>query len=232
VGDWYYRTVVLICRHAFWVSSRVTVLHRDRVPRSGPFLLVANHVSPLDPAVLIRHTPRRLDFVSTTEVFSKPLVGWFFNGMNAFPLERSRSDPKTARVIIERLKRGRVVAMFPEGRLRKEPDSIVHGKPMRPSSARTARVAGVPLVPAVVWGTPAYTRLRSWLPIKGTRYGVIYGHPITVTDDDAGERQLAEAIQQLYRELREAMGGWFAAAAAADESPAALTAPSDRSQPV
>ena len=232
IEDLYYRTVVLICRHAFWVSSRPVILHRDRVPKRRPFLLVSNHVSPLDVAVLIRHTPRRLDFVSITEMFRKPLVGWFFRGMNAFPLERSKSDPKTVRVILERLERGRVVAMFPEGRLRAEEDSIVHGKPMRPSSARTARMANVQLVPAVVWGTPAYSRWTSWIPIKRTRYGVIYGEPITVTDDDAAERQLAQVIQELYRELREAMAGRFATdVAPSHPATPALTAPSDRSQP-
>jgi 1-acyl-sn-glycerol-3-phosphate acyltransferase len=218
MGDWYHRIVVLFCRHPFWLSSRPVVLHRDRVPRRGAFLLASNHVSPLDVAVLLRHTPRMLDFVSTTQMFSKPLVAWFFRNMNAFPLDRSRSDPRTVRVILDRLQRGRAVAMFPEGRVRPESESVVHGTPMRPSAARTARMAGAPLLPAVVWGTPVYGRLSSWLPIKRVRYGVAYGDPIPVSDEDDAERQMREAFQSLYREICDALG-WAPESSRSDPMP-------------
>jgi 1-acyl-sn-glycerol-3-phosphate acyltransferase len=203
MGDAYYRFVVLIGRMPFWVSSRPTVLHAERARRSGPFILAANHTSPYDVPLLMRHTPRRLDFVSITEVFRNPLVAWFFSGMNAFPVDRSRRDPATVRIILDRLSRGRVVAMFPEGRIRSEAESVVHGGSFRPGVARLAKLAGVPIVPAVVWGSGAYARVATWLPLRRTRYGVIYGEPIEPTDDEqATERSLADAYRTLYEELR------------------------------
>ena len=72
MGDWFYRFVVRTGRFPFWVSSRPVVLHAKRAPRNGPFILAANHTSPYDVPLLMRHTPRRLDFVSITEVFRNP----------------------------------------------------------------------------------------------------------------------------------------------------------------
>jgi 1-acyl-sn-glycerol-3-phosphate acyltransferase len=245
----YYRFVVFIGRHPFWVSSRPVVRHVERVPAEGPFILASSHMSNYDVPILMRHTPRRLDFVSTTELFRRRFVGWFFGHMNAFPLERSRSDPGTVRTILNRLRRGRVVGIFPEGRIRDARESVVYGAPFRRGVGRMAQLAGVPIVPAVVCGGRAYDRPGNWLPLRRVRYGVIYGEPIRVSEEGAGERQLAEAFVRLYAEIRQAMGepaapdhfpieGGGAAAAAAPPAAVAsapASAPvsgrSDRSQP-
>lgn len=204
MGDCFYRIVVTLGRSAFWVSSRATVLHADRIPREGPFILASTHTSPYDVPVLMRSTPRRLDFVSITEVFRNPLVAWFYSNMNAFPLDRSRADAKTVRIILDRLERGRVVAMFPEGRIRKPDESVVHGAPFRPGVARIARLANVPIVPVVVWGATAYSQFSSWLPLRRTRYAIIFGQPIAPTDESDVEAQLASAYRSLFSEINPA----------------------------
>jgi 1-acyl-sn-glycerol-3-phosphate acyltransferase len=205
MSDAFYNIVVLVGRFPFWVSSRPIVLHADRIPRTGAFLLASNHSSPYDIPALMRSTPRNLDFVSITEMFAKPFVGWFFGHMNAFPLERSRSDPKTVRTILDRLTRGRVVAMFPEGRIRGGEESVVHGAPFQAGVAGIARLANVPIIPVVVWGTQNYRRFTNWLPLKLTRYGVTYGEPIVVKDESDAEKQLAQAYRDLYAEIMRAL---------------------------
>jgi 1-acyl-sn-glycerol-3-phosphate acyltransferase len=215
MSDAFYSFVVAAGRFPFWVSSRPIVLHAERIPRAGGFILASNHTSPYDVPLLMRHTPRRLDFVSITEIFARPWVGWFFAHMNAFPLERSRSDPKTVRIILDRLARGRVVAMFPEGRIRAENESVVHGGSFNPRVAGIARRAGVPIVPAVVWRSDRYRRFGSWLPLKRTRYGVAFGSAIEVREEAGAEteakteaeaeRKLAQAYRELYAELTQVL---------------------------
>jgi 1-acyl-sn-glycerol-3-phosphate acyltransferase len=202
----FYWTVVTICRPPFFVSSRPVTLHLDRVPRDGAFILACSHLSPYDVPALMRSSPRPIDFVSTTDVFRNPFVAWLFGHMGTFPLDRSRSDPKTVRIILERLERGRCVGVFPEGRIRKPGDSVIMGGKMRPTLARLAKLANVPIIPAVVWGAEKYRRPTSWLPLMRTRYGVTYGEPLMVGDDEAqGEEDLADRFQRLYRELRAEM---------------------------
>jgi 1-acyl-sn-glycerol-3-phosphate acyltransferase len=212
VSDAFYNFVWGIGTHAFWVSSRATVLHRERLKRPGAYVLAPTHLSPFDVAVLIAKSPRKLDWVSIVEVFRKPLVGWFYGSMNAFPLDRSRPDSPTVRVILDRLKRGRVVAMFPEGSIRTPETSVLNGGHFKPGVARIAQLADVPVIPCVVLGTDAYRRVRSWLPIKRVRYGINVGEPLTVLKDlekheattEFGDR-LRQAYLSLHAELKAAM---------------------------
>ncbi|MEO6434274.1 MAG: lysophospholipid acyltransferase family protein [Tepidisphaeraceae bacterium] len=207
MSDTFYSWVVFLGQHAFRVTGDSVVLHADRIPRHGPFILASTHTSAYDVPVLMRASRRRLDFVSITELFRNRKVAWFFSNMNAFPLERNRADPATVRIILDRLERGRAVAMFPEGGIRSERESIVHGTKFRPGVARIARLAGVKIIPVVVWGTRQYEQLKSWLPIGQTRYGINFGKPMAIGDEAEGERMLAMAYRSLYGELRRAMDG-------------------------
>lgn len=208
MSNWFYNMVWCIGSPAFIVSASPVVLHRDRARRQGPWILAANHLSPYDVSCLIRETPRILDFVSVVEVFRKPLVAWFFRNMGAFPLDRGRVDTGTTRIILDRLRRGRVVAMFPEGRVRKENESLLNGAPFKPGVLRLARLAGVPILPCVILGTAAYHRFSSWLPLRRTIYAINYGMPIEpadTADDEELLQKLREAYQALYAELRAAI---------------------------
>ena len=206
MGDRFYDNIVFFFRFPFFVSSRPVHLHVERIPREGPFILACSHLSPYDVPALMRSCPRRIDFVSTTEIFQNSFLAWFYGNMGTFPLDRSRRDPKTVRVILERLESGRVVGLFPEGRIRPENESVVSGGKMRPSVARLAKLAGVPIVPATVRGATAYKHFTSWLPLWRVRYGVNYGEPIAVDNEDEAERRLAQDYRRLYAELGAAMG--------------------------
>jgi 1-acyl-sn-glycerol-3-phosphate acyltransferase len=218
VSDWFYNFVWGVGIHAFWVSSRPVVLHRDRLKRPGAYILAPTHLSVFDVSCLIALSPRKLDWVSIVEVFRKPLVGWFYGSMNAFPLDRSRPDSPTVRIILDRLARGRVVAMFPEGTLRTPETSVLSGGPFKPGVARIAQLADVPVIPCVIVGTDSYLRVKSWLPLKRVRYGVIFGEPLLVRKDlekhDATKLfldQLRQAYLDLHEELKAAMAAPHAA---------------------
>jgi 1-acyl-sn-glycerol-3-phosphate acyltransferase len=208
VSELFYNIVHTIGSAIFWVSSRPTLLHVDRSRRKGAYVLASNHHSPYDVPLLIYHTKRKLDFVSTVEVFSNRFAGWFYGNMNAFPLDRSKPDSPTVRTILDRLARGRVVAMFPEGGFRKPEDSVIHGGRMRPGVARLAQMANVPVIPVVVLHSKVYQSLTAWLPLKRMRYGLIYGEPITLNPNlpkpeaaTAMEEDLKAAFIRLNQEL-------------------------------
>jgi 1-acyl-sn-glycerol-3-phosphate acyltransferase len=212
VSDLFYNFIWGIGTHAFWVSSRAVVLHRERLKRPGAYILASTHLSPFDVSCLIAKSPRKLDWVSIVEVFRKPFVGWFYGSMNAFPLDRSRPDSPTVRIILDRLERGRVVAMFPEGNIRTPETSVLAGGNFKPGVARIAQLADVPVIPCVVLGTDAYLRVRSWLPIKRVRYGINIGEPISVPKDVGKHEatklfsdQLRQAYLDLHAELKAAM---------------------------
>lgn len=211
-----YKWVVRIGYPAFWVSSRPVVLHRERLSEpDGAYILAANHLSAYDVPCLMAQMPRDrlLDFVSITELFQNRLSAWFLSGVNAFPLDRSKADGPTVRIILDRLARGRVVGMFPEAGIRGEANSVLNGGAIKPGVAKLAQLAGVPVVPCVILGTKAYSKFTSWLPLRRVRYGVAYGKPLYVRtdEDEAAAREellldLKRAYRSLHAELLSAMG--------------------------
>jgi 1-acyl-sn-glycerol-3-phosphate acyltransferase len=202
VSDLFYDAVRALGYPAFWLSSSPLTIDTHHVRREGGFILAATHASPYDIPLLIRHVKRRLDFVSIVEVFRNPFVAWFYGSMNAFPLDRSRRDEKTVRIILDRLRRGRVVAMFPEGGFRRGEDSVVHTRRIRPGIGRLARLANVPVVPCVIVNSQAYSKVVSWLPLFRTRYGIIFGCAIEPTREPHQiEQRLIDAFVSLHGAL-------------------------------
>ena len=206
MSDAFYNALWYAGLPAFWTSSRPTVLGAEHARRDGAFLLASNHQAPYDIPLLMRHCARNIDFVSITEVFENPLVARIYGGMNAFPLDRSRPDAPTVRTILDRLRRGRVVGIFPEGRMRRGSDSVLVTRRIRPGVGRIAKFAGVPIVPVVVVGSPLYGRFTSWLPLRRTRYGVAFGSAVPPDDDAAGvEARMIESMVALHADLTAAM---------------------------
>jgi 1-acyl-sn-glycerol-3-phosphate acyltransferase len=200
VSDLFYSSVRALGRPVFWITSRPLVLHPERLEslRSGTWIVAANHQSPYDIPLLMRHCPRHLDFISITEVFRNPFLGWFYGSMNAFPLDRARPDAKTVRSILDRLERGRAVAMFPEGRITPLDDSVVRGGRLRPGIGRIAQLGGARILPIAIVNSLAYQRPASWLPGRRVRYGIHPGEPLAPRPELPAD----EAANQLEEDLR------------------------------
>ena len=208
MSDIFYNIVCALGSHAFWVNSSPRVLNAHRTAMKGAYVLASTHSSPFDVPLLIRHAKRKLDFVSIVEVFAKPLVGWFYGHMNAFPLDRSRNDSKTVRIIRDRLRRGRVIAMFPEGNIRTPDSSVLNGGSLKAGVARLAMMVKVPIIPVVILDSGKYGNWKSWLPLRRTKYSINFGEPIIANDSNDPkeearniEIELKAAFLKLYQEL-------------------------------
>ena len=198
---------------AFLVSSSPVVLHRGRAKRKGAYILAPNHLSHYDIPCLMRVAPRDLDFLSIVEIQKHPWAHRLFLAMNCVFHDRSRRDVVPMRHLLDRLRRGRVVAMFPEGHLQREETSAVTGGPFKPGVVKLAQLAGAPIVPCVMLDANEYWRFTAWLPFRHTKYGVIFGEPIHVgrePDEETARREgierLRRAYVELYTELCDAMG--------------------------
>ena len=132
----------------------------ERLPAEGGYVLAANHCSSLDPWPLgMALYPRRyLRFMAKSELFWFPL-GPFISACGAFPVRRGQRDQDAVDTAVRLCREGHVVVMFPEGTRRAKGLRKRHEARWRSGAARIALEAGVPLVPAGIFGTAELTRL-------------------------------------------------------------------------
>ena len=98
---------------------RFKVRGDEHIPVSGAAILVCNHVSFIDPVLMMAASPRPIRFIMDHQIFKIPLLGWFFKLAKAIPIASQRDAPlvyeqafKRAR---EALDEGELLCIFPEG---------------------------------------------------------------------------------------------------------------------
>lgn len=191
---------------------RRCILGKECVPRTGAAILAPNHISHFDPPLLGISSNRPVDWMAMEELFRSPTMGALVRWFGAFPVHRGRMDQVAIRTAIERLERGRMVGVFPEGGLRTGPNSVLEGAPIKPGVSGLAQMTQVPVVPCCVIGTDALYNRRSWLPWHRTKIWFAYAPPLDPPSphgDKAAARVgfdqlLGERIRELYhRTIRE-----------------------------
>ena len=135
---------------------RVEASGLARVPAAGPTILVLNHPNGLmDPLLLLCLSPRPVSFLAKSPLFTMPFVSLFVKAFGSIPVYRPqdadadvRRNRETFAKARDLLKRGGVLALFPEGVSHDEPRLM----PLKSGAARIALGAAsegpVTIVPA------------------------------------------------------------------------------------
>lgn len=90
------------------------------IPATGPALVAANHTAGLDPVVVQATSPRPIAWLMTREFYDVERLQWFFRWTRMIPIEVNARDSKAWREAIRQLRLGRVVGVFPEGRIERK----------------------------------------------------------------------------------------------------------------
>lgn len=98
----------------FGQRYRINVQGMKNLPNEGGVLLLGNHVSWLDWAIVQIASPRRIRFVMTRDIYSLWYLNWFLRLNRVIPIGGSGSS-KSLQYVSEALNNGQVVCLFPEG---------------------------------------------------------------------------------------------------------------------
>jgi len=201
----------------FNLAVRFRWHHRERMPQTGAFVLAPNHYSEIDPVVIgaaswkLGRAPR---FLAKASLFKNPVLAWFLRTSGQIPVERAGSKSHAAlRAAEELVEKGRMVVVYPEGSLTRDPDLW----PMRgkTGAVRIALEHDIPIIPAAHWGTqalmPRYGKKISLFPRK--TIDVAIGEPLDLSAyrgkplEQAmllkATGELMDAIAALLAELRD-----------------------------
>ncbi|GHF69175.1 1-acyl-sn-glycerol-3-phosphate acyltransferase [Amycolatopsis bartoniae] len=175
----------------FRPAFRVRVRGRERVPRTGPVLLIANHSSMLEPQLIFGMLPRRSVFLVKEEMFTGA-VGGFLRRIGQVPVRRGEPDRAPLLTTARILREGGLIGVFPEG-TRGDGDVVS----AEPGAAWLLRGTDAVVLPVAVRGTrrPPGAK-RRFRP----RVDVLVGEPFRV-EVGKGRAGLAEATEKLRGEL-------------------------------
>lgn len=195
------RAVARINRVFCRTWHRLTVLAPCRITASGPAILVCNHTSGLDPALLQSVCPRIIIWMMAREYYDQRLLKWLYRRLQIIPVDRGGHDSAVLRQGLRALEHGRLLGIFPEGRI-EDGDQLL---PFQEGVAVMAAKASCDVYPAYLTGTQrGHEIVRACL--QPQRAVVNFGPPLPFVESNPKEsRQAATArITKAVEDLRRA----------------------------
>jgi 1-acyl-sn-glycerol-3-phosphate acyltransferase len=180
---------------------RIRVEGLENVPKKGPAIIAANHLSFLDSffiPLLIKR--RKVTYLAKADYFKSWKTAWFFNMVGQIPVERDdkAKSQKALETGLQVLSEGKLLGIYPEGT--RSPDGKLYRG--RTGVARLALAANVPIIPAGLIGSDDVMPKTSKFPrLKpGIKAKVRFGKPIDVSRFAGRERDRL-ALRSLTDEL-------------------------------
>jgi 1-acyl-sn-glycerol-3-phosphate acyltransferase len=156
---------------------RVRASGREHIPERGPFIVITNHLSSVDPPVLLSLIPSRLRMTGLAASVHRhdPFIGWAMNKGGAVWVRRGEGDRDALRQSLEVLSSGRPLGVSPEG-TRSKTGALIEAKT---GVAFLALRASVPILPVALTDTQkvfsSWRRLRR--PTVHARIGPAFALP-------------------------------------------------------
>jgi 1-acyl-sn-glycerol-3-phosphate acyltransferase len=206
-----YRAAELLVSPLLRAYFRPQATGQQFVPRTGPLILAANHLSAADEVFTPITAGRQVLYFAKAEYFTGPglrgrVNAWFFREMGHVPVDRDnpRAAADTIDAGVELLAQDKALGIYPEGT--RSPDGRLHK--FRTGVARLALRTGVPVIPVGLVGTDKVLIEgdRRWhrSPVE-----VHYGPPLDFSgraEDERSSRMLRE-VTETVREAVQKLSG-------------------------
>jgi 1-acyl-sn-glycerol-3-phosphate acyltransferase len=170
----------------------------ENVPAKGPFIIASNHQSFLDP-LFAGICIRPVCFMARDTLFKNWFFGPLLLSVNAIPVRRGQADIASIRAILEKLKQGRGVCLFPEA-TRTNDGKIAS---LKGGFTLLSRRGNAPVVPVLIDGAFECWPRHKKLFKAGSKITVTYGKPVTAEQIAAmGDDRFAELLTDTLRKMQ------------------------------
>jgi len=162
------------------------------LPESSDAIVVSNHISGLDPFLLVAATNRPIRFLIAREEYQRFGLTWLFRAGGCIPIDRTGNVVRAMSAAIQALKNGEVLAIFPEG--------VIHvveqeKKPLKRGVALLAEVTNTPIYPVHITGVKGHGHVIRGLLFRGN-VTMTFGDKISCEGDSH-----KECLQKISRIL-------------------------------
>lgn len=154
-------------RFILFLTSRVHLRGRYNIPKCGPYIIAANHLSWIDVPMVPAYVPGKVVYMAKEEAFHSK-VGWLVRFLGAFPVKRGEGDRQALRTAEDLLKKQKALVIFPEG-TRSKTCTLAKA---HAGLGMIALRSGAPVVPVAIWGS------EDVLKKFGAQVTICYGEPV------------------------------------------------------
>ena len=161
------------------VGVKIVLQGMESLRPGQNYIFMSNHVSNLDPPVLVPSIPGRCSVLVKKELFRTPILGTGMHQADLVPVDRSDREAaiESVRAATEVLKKGLHMVIYPEG-TRSSNGRLL---PFKKGPFHLAMDSGVPVIPVTLLGTFESWPKRRFALRKGTAT-VIFHSPIEPHD--------------------------------------------------
>lgn len=185
----------------FPLLAWIKIEGRQQVPRSGGLLVIANHLSIVDPPILWYAMPRHVCFMGREDILRMPVLGSLARLARMIPIKQRSADRTALKQAIEAVEAGEAVSIFPEGEVSPTGEMM----DFLPGIMLILRQTRAPVLPVAILNTdkivphgallprPAFTKIT-------VRYGEVMHFEELLNDkanDDLVLQKMQEAVKQL-----------------------------------
>jgi len=183
---WFFKAILYVF---FKVFNKLEVIGSENVPEEGGVIVAANHVSYLDPPLMGVALKRQATYMAKEGLFKIPLLGAVIR-LFSVPIKRGRPHPSTIKEAVNKLKKGELIVIFPEG------SRSVDGKILdaKKGVGVIAGISRMPVVPALIKGTEKALPVGARF-LRPAKITVIFGNPI-VTDNMETDKKFQDRISR------------------------------------
>jgi 1-acyl-sn-glycerol-3-phosphate acyltransferase len=201
VPEFIMRLLVWLLLHTVY---RVSHSGLEKIPEDGPALLICNHVSFVDPLVLVGSVPRPIRFVMDHRIFNTPVLSFIFKTAQAIPIAPAHEDLEMMEKAFDRvsaaLQQGELVCIFPEGKITDSGQM----NPFKPGVTRIIDRDPVPIIPLALrglWGS-FFSRAHGKAMSRLFPRGMLSRIKLVADDAISGPDINLEDLQQRVATLR------------------------------
>ncbi len=198
-----YRLGWIFFRTVYATYFRWRVYNPERVPKTGGVILASNHASYIDPPLVGSGLTRGINYMARESLFRFVGIGALLRSWQAVPVDRDGGGARGLKNIMDRLRAGGGIILFPEGT--RSPDGKL--QPARSGIGLVVAKSDAPVVPVRVFGTFEAWGRNQKIP-HPKRIAVKYGMPMRFEKLRVEAKSCDKArLKQIYQEIADEIMG-------------------------
>ena len=200
-ADFLYRIAMWIVRVGMRLTGiRIEIVGREKLDPAAAYIFMSNHVSNLDPPLLVPVLPRRTSVLVKKELFRIPILGTAMRIASLVPVDRSNRDAAIAsvRTAGEVVRGGLNMTVFPEGTRSRDGRML----PFKKGPFYLALETGCPIVHVTLLGTDEILPKGNFFLRQGTAT-VIFHEPVRPADYPERDALMAAVRERIASALPE-----------------------------